>query len=88
MTPITSPTVRPAVSAASDEDYDNHPTVIPFDSCQMISCVSVPATDDTEVENPESFTVTITTDMPSKIRLRQPTATIIIYDDDCEEYLI
>ena len=60
------------------------PTEIHFGSCDNRLCVDVPTTDDDVVENAETFTVTLGVDssLSRKIRVKSPTATITIHDND------
>ena len=69
---------------ASNEDYGPVPAEIRFGSCENRACVDVPTTDDNVVENAETFTVTLGVDssLSRKIRVRSPTATVTIHDND------
>ena len=60
------------------------PTEISFNSCDMRMCVDVPTINDDVVENAETFTVTMGIDstLSRKIKLKSPTATITIHDND------
>ena len=72
---------------ASNEDYGPVPTEIRFGSCDNRVCVDVPTTDeDDAIENAETFTVTLGVDssLSRKIRVKSPTATITIHDNDIE----
>ena len=60
------------------------PTEMSFGSCDMRMCVEVPTTDNDVVENAETFTVSLGIDrtLSRKIKVKSPTATITIHDND------
>ena len=70
----------------SNEDYGPVPTKIHFGSCYNRVCVDVPTRDDNIVENAETFTVTLGIDssLSRMIRVKSPTATITIHDNDID----
>lgn len=62
-------------------DYTTTSEVVMFSSTVMRQCVTVPILDDSVSENPELFTVTLSSDDPD-VSSTVPTTNVLITDDD------
>ena len=72
------------LSSAPNEDYRPVNTIVEFGSSQSERCVDVRIINDTQVEQSESFDVSLTptTNLDDRIILVQDSAKVIIRNDD------
>ena len=62
-------------------DYTTTSEIVMFRSTMMRQCITVPILDDSISEDPEIFTVTISSDDPD-VSSTVPTTNVVITDDD------
>ena len=68
--------------ADGDVDYDSDSQTVLFDSCQRSHCVDIAIVDDTEIEDSETFTVSLARQNGSPITVEPSVGQIEILDND------